>query len=192
MSFFRLIAKAFLLATRSKKRFLMFTVVYAVVIAFTAYFVGQAFTTKELLHNPVVFGSASVTMGITIICAIILTMFYANIIVTYRKTEIATIKCLGWTSNHIRILISGEIFAVTLVAFLIVLEMFIHATAILAFYMIFNQSQSITTLPTSIVFVQPLPIVGTFGIMLGVQILGVLLANHKILLIRPIQALQKI
>jgi hypothetical protein len=191
MAFLRLVGKAFLLATRSKKRFLMFTAVYAVVIALTAYFVGKAFTPTELLQAHPVFGQNSLTMLITIVCAMIMTMFYANIIVTNRKTEIATIKCLGWTSNHIRILISGEIFAVTLVAFIVVLEIFIHTTAILAFSTIFNQPSSITTLPASIVLVQPLPIVVTFGIILGVQILGILVANHKIFLIRPIQALQK-
>jgi len=161
----------------------MFTAVYAVIIALTSYFVGQAFTVNMI---PIV-GLPFLYMWIMIGGAIGMTLLYANIIINYRKTEIATIKCLGWTSNHIRILISGEIFAVTLVAFVVVIEIFIHSTALLAFYYIAKQG----TLPVSIVLVTPWPIFLTFGIVLGVQILGVLLANYKILLIRPIQALQK-
>ncbi len=120
-----------------------------------------------------------------------MSMLYANIIVTYRKMEIATLKCIGWKNDHIRILISGEIMAVTLIAFFFVVEAFFHFTAISA-YGESAQYPSSTTIPSSIVLVQFWPIVVTFGIMLGVQIAGILIANDKILKIRPIQALQKL
>jgi len=170
----------------------MFMVVYAILIGLTAYFVDKAFSPAELRHLPnPIFGQASVTMLISIFSAVGMSMFYANIIVNYRKTEIATLKCLGWRNSHVLFLVSGEIFSVTLLAFFFVVETFIHTTAISAFYLLAAPAVPPTTIPATIVYVQIWPIVITFGIMLGVQILGIIIANYKVLRVRPIQALQR-
>lgn len=78
--------------------------------------------------------------------------------------------------------------AVTFIAFFLVVEAFFHYTAISAY----GLSASGSAITGDIVLVQFWPIAITFGIMLGVQIAGILIANDKILKIRPIQALQKL
>jgi ABC-type antimicrobial peptide transport system permease subunit len=181
MSLLRLVKKAFLLALRSRRRFWMFTLAYALLLGFSSVFMNAAFKVNFA------WGAETVMMIIAISVSALMSMLYANIIVTYRKMEIATLKCIGWKNNHIRVLISGEIMAVTLLAFLLVIEGFFHYAAISA-YVLSAQSQPITD---AIVLVQFMPVVITFAIMLGVQIAGILIANDKILKIRPIQALQK-
>ncbi len=160
----------------------MFTLAYALLIGFTSVFMDRAVKVSFAL-------GVDTTMAIVAISvSAAMSMLYANIIVTYRKMEIATLKCIGWKNNHIRVLISGEIMAVTLLAFLLVIEAYFHYTAISA-YSLSAQSQPITN---GIVLVQFWPAALTFLIMLGVQIAGILIANDKILKIRPIQALQKL
>ncbi|NMC04257.1 MAG: ABC transporter permease [Candidatus Lokiarchaeota archaeon] len=181
MSLLRLINKAFLLAMRSRRRFWMFTLAYALLIGFSSVFMDRAYAVN---FN---WGLDTTMMIIAISVSAGMSMLYANIIVTYRKMEIATLKCIGWKNNHIRVLISGEIMAVTLLAFLLVVEFYFHYTAISAYVL---SAQSLPISP-SIVLVQFWPVVFTFAIMLGVQIAGILIANDKILKIRPIQALQK-
>ncbi len=181
MALLRLINKSFLLALRSRRRFWMFTLAYALLLGLSSYFMNESFKVNFT------WGAETLMMIIVISTSAGMSMLYANIIVTYRKMEVATLKCIGWKNGNIRVLISGEIMAVTLVAFFIVVEFFFHYTAINA-YGLNAQGQAITD---SIVLVQFVPVVVTFAIMLGVQIAGILIANDKILKIRPIQALQK-
>nr|MDO8109498.1 FtsX-like permease family protein [Candidatus Sigynarchaeota archaeon] len=186
MSTLRLIRKAFLLATRSKRRFITFTVFYASLIALTAFFVNLAF--KDWLAH-IYFGPNTIFMIIVLGVSTFMSVLYALIIVSNRKTEIATLKCIGWKNGHIWILVSGEIMAVTLIAFIIVVEVFFHITSIAAYILAISRP---TSQVQAIVVVQFVPIVITFLFMLGVQIAGILIANRKILKVRPIQALQKI
>jgi len=185
MSLIRLIRKSFLLALRSRRRFWMFTVAYALLIGFTSVFMDQALKTYKTLGPN--WGAETIMMIVSISVSAGMSMLYANIIVTYRKMEIATLKCIGWKNNHIRVLISGEIMAVTMLAFFIIIEAFFHYTAISAYSL---SAQEITNME-GIVLVEFWPVVLTFIIILGVQIAGILIDNDKILKIRPIQALQK-
>ena len=183
MSVVRLMKKAFVLATRARRRFIMFTVVYAALIGWVAYSVDAAYA------NGFSFSSTEfVMMLVSILLGILISMFYANIIVTYRKIDIATFKCIGWKNNHVRVLIIGEIFSVTLIAFLLVVEFIFHWIAI-GTYITSIESTSVPDI-SSLLPVQFLPIILTFIIMLGVQIFGILIANTKVLKVRPIQALQ--
>jgi len=185
MSLLRLINKSFLLALRSRRRFWMFTLAYALLLGFSSVFMNESFQVNF------VWGPETIMMIIAISISAGMSMLYANIIVTYRRMEIATLKCIGWKNDHIRILISGEIMAVTLLAFLIVVEVFFHYTAISAYSLSADLTPA-TPITDEIVIVQFWPIAVTFAIMLGVQIAGILIANNKILKIRPIQALQKV
>ncbi len=185
MSTLRLIRKAFLLATRSKRRFTTFTVFYAALIALTAFFVNLAFI--DWISGS--FGTNTVYMIIVLGVSTFMSVLYALIIVSNRKMEIATLKCIGWKNAHIWILVSGEIMAVTLIAFIIVVELFFHITSIMAYILAITRPYYQVR---DLVFVQFVPIVITFLFMLGVQIAGILIANSKILKVRPIQALQKI
>ena len=173
----RLVGKAFKLAVRSRRRFAIFTVVYSVLIALTTYSINAYY-----MENPHT-STALTFMIVVLICAIILSVFYANLIVTYRRMEIATLKCIGWRNNHVRILIVGEIFAVTLISFIIVIEFFFHWIAIMSYILPTVQAKNITP-------IQWIPLLITFGTILGVQVVAILIANNRILKVRPIQALQ--
>lgn len=183
----RLIGKAFVLATRSRKRFLMFTVVYAILIAWTAWSVDAAY--KDWTSPVPVFGLTTAFMLISIVASIMISMFYANIIVNYRRIEIATFKCIGWKNDHVRTLIVGEIMSVTLIAFVIVIEFLFHLIAILGYVFSIDRNALINPY-NQLIPIGLLPAVITFGIILGVQVFGILIANTRILKVRPIQALQ--
>ncbi len=189
MSLIRLIRKSFLLALRSRRRFWMFTLAYALLIGFTSVFMDAA--VDAYMAIGVNWGTETVMMIVAVSVSALMSMLYANIIVTYRKMEIATLKCIGWKNNHIRILISGEIMAVTLLAFFLVIEGYFHYTAISAYALSADTSPG-SDITDAVVLVQFWPAFLTFLIMLGVQIAGILIANDKILKIRPIQALQKL
>ncbi len=177
----RLIGKAFKLATRSTKRFIMFTVVYAAIIGWTAFSVQGAYD-----RNFAIGATETMYMIVAIAISVFISMVYANIIVNYRRIELATLKCIGWRNNAIRVLIVGEIMSVTLIAFFIVFEfMCMHWVAIAAYIKDFLNQPATDIIPITMV-----PLIVTFGLMLVVQIAGILLANTKILKVRPIQALQ--
>ncbi|MHA1368372.1 MAG: FtsX-like permease family protein [Promethearchaeota archaeon] len=195
MSITRLIGKSFILASRARKRFISFCIVYSVLIALCAYTISQVIPHLILNDGETPTTQAYLFMAVTIVASLLMSIFYALIIINYRKTEIATLKCLGWKNNHVRTLIVGEIFSVTLVGFIIIVEGVFHWIALYAYFdtagVDLGISEAASYLPSkNLIPIDFLSLVFTFGIILGVQIAGVLAANSKILKVRPIQALQ--
>lgn len=176
----RLIGKAFLLAYRSKRRFWIITFIYATLIGFTAYFIHMAWQSDFT-------GAATISMLIVIFVAIIISVLYANQLVNARRIELATLKCIGWKSSNVMTLIIGEIFAVTVVGFAIIVEFIFHSVAISVYIKTINNTP---VPPEDIVPIGLIPFILTFVLILGVQIVGIIVANRKIVNIRPIQALQ--
>jgi ABC-type antimicrobial peptide transport system permease subunit len=74
-----------------------------------------------------------------------------------------------------------------IVGFLIVIEALFHYTAIFAYL---QSANLLNTLMTPIL-ISLVPVVITFVIFLLVQVLAIVLANRKILKVRPIIALKK-
>lgn len=178
---FRLIGKAYLLARRAKKRFFMFCLIYSALIAACAFSINQALKVNFNTADP-----SFISMILTISFSVATSIIYALIIMYYRTDEIATLKCLGWKNNHVRLLVSGEIFSVTFIAFVLVVEVVFHWIAISVY---FADISTPSVLLQEVIPINFWPIAATFGIILGAQIAGILVINNKILQVRPIQAL---
>jgi ABC-type antimicrobial peptide transport system permease subunit len=133
----------------------------------------------------------------SIIATVCLSILYAWIVINYRRKEIATLKCIGYTNSNIRTFIVGELVWVTFVAFVIVAEFLIHYAAILNYYTyqnVMNGNLDITTVDEYTAetkpFLQIPTVLYAFGIFLASQILGILVMYSKILKLRPIVALR--
>jgi predicted lysophospholipase L1 biosynthesis ABC-type transport system permease subunit len=150
--------------------------IYAVLIGFTTYF--MKFTADNFTINPGSIWLFIMLVGITVLTAII----YGIILSGYRKTEVATLRCLGWDSSNIRILFIGELLLVTVVAFLIDFEIAIHQIGL--FY--YGTGQTLG----GPLFAFPWFLI-TFLIVLGVQVIGIFVAYRRMLNIKPMEALRK-
>jgi len=106
-------------------------------------------------------------------------LVYGLLISNYRKVQVATLRCLGWTSADIKWLFIGELLLVCIVATFIDLEIIIHYLGI-GYY--FNIGPKIFS---------SLAFLATFAIIVGVQFLGVFVAWRKMLSVRPMEALRK-
>ncbi|MHA1729481.1 MAG: FtsX-like permease family protein [Promethearchaeota archaeon] len=126
------------------------------------------------------------SLVIALIASIISSILYAWLLIRFRRMEIATFKCVGYTNNNIRSIIMGEIIWVCFVAFIVTGEFLIHWTAIeVIIYSVFGLDLSNYSL-----FIEPLSIIVTIGLFLLAQLGGIWLAYRKILKLRPIVALR--
>lgn len=162
-----------MLSMRSKKRFIVFMLMYTALIIWMSY----------SLQNRS--QASTISLVIAIVVSIILSILYAWIIIRFRSMEIATLKCVGYTNSNIRWIILGEIIWVSIVSFLIVSELLIHYLAIDA-YVLFTKGTPEKIAP----FINIQNLVITVAIFLIAQIGGITLAYRKILKLRPIIALR--
>lgn len=109
----------------------------------------------------------------------VMALVYGFLISNYRRVQVATLRCLGWTSSDIKWLFIGELVLVIVVAAFIDLEVIVHYLGI-GYYLKLSP-----TIFTSEAFAI------TFAVVLGVQFLGVLVAYNKMLKVRPMEALRK-
>ena len=178
---FRMWKKAILMTLREKKLFTVFTLIYTSLIFITSLF-------WELAITPGGIGEiAGYFVLIFLGTSLFLSLLYAWIIVSRNRRTWATLKCIGYTNKNINSLITGKILFTTLMGFFIVIEVLFHYTAVVGYI----QSAGISTsLPLTLVGL--LPVVLTSFIFLIVQMVAIVLANRKILKVRPIIALKKV
>ncbi len=165
---FRIFVKSLRLAVRTGKRFWIFVAIYAILMA----------TTSIFLDNISGFGILPV-LGLLAGTAI-MALFYGLIISGYRKTQVATLRCLGWTSSDIKWLFIGELLLVCFVAAFFDLEVILHYTGI-SYYTGLNPET-----------LDLLMFLYTFLIIVGVQFIGVFVAWRRMLNVRPMEALRKV
>jgi predicted lysophospholipase L1 biosynthesis ABC-type transport system permease subunit len=174
----RIFQKSATLAVRARTRFIVFMIIYTVLVFWLAYNIEDIF-----------FGGGQVTnrewylFGIAVFASIVLAILYAWILINYRKKEIATLKCIGWTNGDIRTLIVGEIIWVSLLSVLIVAEILIHYAALMTYIYEGTYTQPLLKI---------LSVGSTILLFFFVQIVGILLMYRKILKLRPIVALRVI
>ena len=106
-------------------------------------------------------------------------LVYGLLISNYRKIQVATLRCLGWTSADIKWLFIGELLLVCVVAAFIDMEVIIHYLGI-GYYFKLNPA-----------IFGALAFTLTFAIIVGVQFLGVFVAWNRMLKVRPMEALRK-
>ena len=165
----RILMKSLRLAIRTGKRFWIFVTIYAILMATTSIFLDGAINGGDIWP---VLGLVAGTA--------VMALFYGLIISGYRKMQVATLRCLGWTSGDIKWLFLGELILVCVVAALIDLEIIIHYMGI-GFY--FGATPAV---------IESLPFLMTFLLIVGVQFLGVLVAWRRMLKVRPMEALRKL
>lgn len=170
---------------REKRQFIVFCLMYTILIFWTSFSV-------ELIISEGL-GIASVSFFIALGVGIFLSLLYAWIIVRRNSKTIATLKCIGWTNRDINSLVSGFILFTTILGFILVIEVLFHYVAIVGYWEawvaeVYGSSYNIANLP----LVSLLPVVVTFIIFLFFQIIAILLANRKVLKVRPIVALKRV
>jgi ABC-type antimicrobial peptide transport system permease subunit len=184
---FRLFKKSILMVLREKKQFTVFCLMYTILIFWTSYSI------KLVLDQPGEPG-ASTSFFIALGVGIFLSLLYSWIIVRRNSKTIATLKCIGWTNRDLNSLISGFILFTTIVGFIIVIEVLFHYAAVVGYLEAATAelhpgyTYPIQNLP----LVSLLPVFATFLIFLAFQIIAILLANRKVLKVRPIIALKRV
>ncbi len=164
-----------MMVLREKKQFTVFCLMYTILIFWTSYSIELIETTG--------LGLASTSFFMALGIGIFLSLLYSWIIVRRNSKTIATLKCIGWTNKDINSLISGFILFTTFIGFFIVIEVLFHYAAFFAYI-----DPTTPTVP----LVSLLPVFVTFIIFLLFQIMAILLANRKVLKVRPIIALKRI
>ncbi len=182
----RLVGKSIMLAMRSKRRFIVFTLMYTVSMAW------MAWNLQVFMYTPNTETKSLLLLLISIGATMVLSVLYAFIIINYRKKEIATLKCIGYTNANIRTIIIGELVWVTMVAFFFVVEALIHVTAVTTYISHLMADSTQTTITTSAPILSIWPILATLLLFLVFQILGIIVIYKRILDLRPIVALRVI
>lgn len=176
MALKRLWGKAVLMTLREKKMFIIFAMIYTVLIFLTSLFI-------DLTYSGALGGTAGYFAAIFLGTSLFLSLLYAWIIVSRNKRTFAVLKCIGYTNGNINSLVSGMILFTTLTGLIIVIEVLFHYSAIMSY-------SGATGMP--VVLIGLGPVIFTSILFLAVQIFAILLANRKILKVRPIIALKKV
>jgi ABC-type antimicrobial peptide transport system permease subunit len=116
---------------------------------------------------------------------------YGFLLTTFRKTEIATLKCIGWSNGNLRILIVGEILLVSVSAFLLFIEVGIHVSG-LSYYVSGDPFKPFPFVPPVVqsILLARNQLLVAFIVVVLAQIPGILLANWRILAVKPMEALR--
>lgn len=165
MGNFRILKKSLVMSTRVRKRFILAVLFYCILswwVAFTIQ-LGDTFL---------------VTLGI--IGGLIIATVYGFIISQFRRGQIATLKCIGWGNSNILILLIGEILFVSLLGYVLTLEIDIHILGI---------STYLEDILLQFVFSGQALGVALLVVILA-QIPGIIIAYWRTLKVRPIVALK--
>ncbi|MHA1731613.1 MAG: FtsX-like permease family protein [Promethearchaeota archaeon] len=177
----RLFGKAIRLAMRSRKRYIIFTLTYMALMLWTSISIQNVFNSTNPSQNDWYF----FWVGLAI--SVFISILFSWIIINYRRTEIATLKCIGYTNSNVRTIIVGEIIWVTFSGFILVVEILIHFIAGQAL----SRNLGLSANPVSITpFLTFSTILINLALFLVVQIFGIIIAYRRVLKVRPIMALR--
>ncbi|NVM54412.1 MAG: hypothetical protein HWN66_11975 [Candidatus Helarchaeota archaeon] len=166
---FRVFMKSLRLAVRTGKRFSLFVIIYSILIGITS-----------IILNDILKGGGEVWLAFFFVGIMaVVALVYGLILSSYRKLQVATLRCLGWTSANIKWFFIGELLLVCVVAAIIDLEIIIHYLGI-GYYIGINPP-----------ILDATPFLITVFVVIGVQFLGVFVAWRRMLKVRPMEALRK-
>lgn len=177
---FRLWKKAIMMTMREKKTFVVFTGIYTILIFLTSFFIETTLAGGDG-------GLTTYFIGIFFMTSLILSLLYAWILVSRNRRTWATLKAIGYTSKDVNSLVTGIILYTTFIGFLIVIEGLLHYAAIITYLQSANIAMGLP-----VILVSLFPVVLTFFVFLFVQLIAILLANRKILKVRPMLALKRV
>jgi len=176
----RIWRKGVLLTLREKRTFIIFTLIYTLLIFLTSLFWNNTYENGFT-------GSAGYLILIFLTVSLAMSLLYAFILVSRKRRDWATLKCIGYTNKNIISIISGIIIFTTLMGLIIVIEVVFHYTAILAYL----ESADIEfDLPP--ILIDLVPILVTSFLFIGVQLLSIIIVYSKVLKVRPLIALKRV
>lgn len=176
----RIFFKSWRLATRNRRRFFGFIVVYSML----ALAIATSF--KQLEKDP----GNYVLLAVTVAVGVILSTMYGLILTTFRKKEIATLKAIGWSNGNVRARILGEILFLSIIGFILLIELDVHILGMS--YYIFGLDPIVlvdTPLVQNFYFSRSI-MIKTFILIVALQIPGVLFANNRALQVKPMVAMR--
>ncbi|MHA1149633.1 MAG: FtsX-like permease family protein [Promethearchaeota archaeon] len=183
MALKRLFSKAILMTLREKKLFVIFTLIYTILIFLTSIFIDVAMPQSDSANSPV----APYLLTIFFVSSAIFSVLYAYILVAKNRRQWAVLKCIGYTNGDVNKLISGTVLFTTFIALIINIELLFHFTAIVTYLIDAGYAIEVDA-----VLVDLSSVIIVSLAFLGFQILAILIANSKILKVRPIIALKKV
>ncbi|MBD3254716.1 MAG: FtsX-like permease family protein [Candidatus Lokiarchaeota archaeon] len=181
MAFIRLWKWAVRMTLREKKMFVIFSLIYTILIFLTSFFLEVTFSQE---------GAGGLTTYFVIIffgTSLFLSVLYAWLIVVRNRRVWATLKAIGYTNGNINSLVTGIILYTTVMGFIIVVEALLHYAAIITYL---HSANILRNLP--VILISLLPVAITFGVFLIVQLIAILIANRKVLKVRPMLALKRV
>ena len=176
----RLMKKSAKMMMREKKMFGIFIGIYTILIFLTSFFI-------ETTLSGGGGGLANYFIGIFFVTSLILSLLYAWLIVSRNRRVFATLKCIGWTNGNINSLVTGIIIFTTISGFILVIEGLFHYAAIMGYL---QSTGALSNYPR--ILISLTPVVITFAMFLFVQIIAIILANRKVLKVRPVIALKRV
>lgn len=124
-----------------------------------------------------------------VLLALFLSTFYAILISQFRQRDMSILKCIGWGNNDVMILIVGEVLLVTLVSFLVLLQISFEILGIFAYF--FSGVPAIFQGVVDFIVIQPVSLFTTFFVILAFQIPGLFIAQRRAISVPPMKALRE-
>jgi hypothetical protein len=124
-----------------------------------------------------------------VLLALILSTFYAILISQFRRRDMSVLKCIGWGNNDVLLLVVGEVLLVTIVSFLVLLQISFEILGIFAYF--YSGVPSIFQGVVDFIVIQPVPLFTTFFVILAFQIPGLLIAQRRAMSVPPMKALRE-
>ncbi|MHA1237667.1 MAG: hypothetical protein ACTSSJ_00235 [Candidatus Odinarchaeia archaeon] len=166
MGTMRILKKSFIMATRSRKRFISAIFLYCALSWWVAF---------SLERGEVILATMGVVGGL------IIATVYGYILSQFRRIQIATLKCIGWDNVSIQVLMIGEILLVSLLGYVLTLEIDIHLLGI-ASYLPFTGFEGFIFSGLSLAL--------SLLVVIVAQIPAIIVAYRKTLKVRPMVALK--
>jgi hypothetical protein len=124
-----------------------------------------------------------------VLMALIVSTFYAILISQFRRKDMSIFKCIGWGNNDVMLLVVGEVLLVTIVSFLVMLQISFEILGILAYF--YSGVPSFFQGVVDFIVIQPGPLFTTFFVILAFQIPGLLIAQRRAVTVPPMKALRE-
>ncbi len=194
----RIFFKAWRISMRTRRRFIVFLVAYAILLTWIAFIIRQYYLTLFIPPiNPGILGYYTVIIGWTLVAGTIMGIIFSWLLAHGRKDDIATLKCVGWSNHDIRQLVLGEVVYITIAAVVAIGILGILATGIYASVAIMLSfdplGNPVIFIPDALrlILINPFFMLIAFGAIMLVQLPGILILLWRTLRISPMRALTR-
>jgi hypothetical protein len=195
MAPFRIFWKAWRMSFRTKRRFVVFTVAYAILLSWLVQLIRMFMLQPLSVFNDTVL---LYTLGAGAIVSIIFAWWLSH----SHRDDIAVLKCIGWSNHSIRALILGEIVALTLSGLIALTVLAIGMSGVYFTSMVALGLGPGTTPwfgPTQVIVpdllqwwvVNPVLMWVTFAFLILSQVPGILILTWRVLRVSPMLALTR-